>query len=303
MAGGHRRAFQEVLAQALAAPDARLAITGATGWLGMALADMASSAGLTTANGRLRLFASSARTVTLSGGVQAQVETLIGAEPLSGPGWRVAHFAGHGKERTLDLSPDEFAVQGDAILAAALALTEHADRPHVAFSSSGAVYAPAGGLVERLQDSPYGYLKHQHEARLQDWCGRRALPLLVVRVFNIGGPHGNKRSGYALSSLVDTALAGRPLVVRAERPVLRSYVHVEELMALMAALLDGEDADGRPFDTAGPETVEVGVLAERVRAVLGRPELEDSDGPRPDLPEDRYVGDGRIYRARSRPWA
>ena len=118
MAGEHRRAFQHVLAAALADPDAKLAITGATGWLGMALANMASLAGLTTANGRLRLLAGSPRTVALSGEAEARVETLTGAEPLSGSGWRVAHFAGHGKERTADLSPDQFAAAGDSVLAA-----------------------------------------------------------------------------------------------------------------------------------------------------------------------------------------
>src|SRR6202000_1872641 len=115
-----------------------------------------------TANGRLRLFASSPRTLALEGEDTAQVEALSAAPPLTGEGWRIGHFAGLGKERSSDLSPDAFARASDAILGAVLRLAESVVAPRMVFTSSGAVYAP-GGLIEGLDQGPYGWMKRLHE--------------------------------------------------------------------------------------------------------------------------------------------
>lgn len=296
MLPAYRQAFQDQLAKTFADPGARLAITGATGWLGVVLAHMASRAGLTTANGRLRLFASSPRVMALEGENAAQVEALSDAPTLTGEGWRVAHFAGLGKERTLDLSPDAFARASNAILDAVLRLTEPAVAPRMVFTSSGAVYA-SGGLVEGLEQSPYGWMKRRHEERLATWCAERSIPLVIARVFAVGGPHGNKRERYALASIVDAALAGQPIVLKAEHPVFRSFVHVEELVAALLAIADHTPA-GQPrlFDTGGGEVVELQDLAERIQVLVGDPAVSPiTRHLRQGLAEDRYVGDEREY--------
>jgi nucleoside-diphosphate-sugar epimerase len=292
----HRQAFHDLLAKSFADPAARLAITGVTGWLGVALAQMASRIGLTTANGRLRLFASSRRTMALENEDVARVEALSDARALTGEGWRVAHFAGLGKERTLDLSSAEFAQASDAILADVLRLAEPAVVPRMVFTSSGAVYAP-GGLVESLDQSPYGWMKRHHEARLAAWCAERSVPLVLARVFAVGGPHGNKRDRYALASIVDAALAGQPIVLRAEHAVFRSFAHIEELVASLLAIADDTPAgEPRLFDTGGGEVVELQDLAERVQGLVGDPAVSPiTRHLRPDLAEDRYVGDERTY--------
>jgi nucleoside-diphosphate-sugar epimerase len=296
MLPAHRQAFQDQLVKTFADPGARLAITGATGWLGLVLAHMASRAGLTTANGRLRLFASSLRALTLEGEDVAQVEALFGAPPLTGEGWRVAHFAGLGKERTSDLSPGEFARASHTILDAVLHLTDPAIAPRMIFASSGAVYAPAG-LVEGLEQSPYGWMKRLHEERLAAWCAERSIPLVIARVFAVGGPHSNKRERYALASIIDAALAGQPIVLKAEHLVLRSFVHVEELVAALLAIVNDTPA-GRPrlFDTGGGAVVELQALAERIQGLVGDPTVSPiTRHLRQGLAEDRYVGDEREY--------
>jgi nucleoside-diphosphate-sugar epimerase len=299
MLPAHRQAFQDLLAKTFADPAARLAVTGATGWLGSALARMAARAGLTTANGRLRLFASSPRTLALEGDDAASVEALSAAAPLTGEGWRIAHFAGLGKERAQDLSPAGFALASDAILDAVLRLTGPAVAPRMIFTSSGAVYA-SGGLVEGLEQSPYGWTKRLHEQRLTTWCAERSIPLVVARVFAVGGPHGNKRERYALASIVDAALAGQPIVLKAAHPVFRSFVHVEELVATLLAIADDTPA-GQPrvFDTGGGEVVELQGLADRIqRLVGGAAGSPNTPQHPPRLAEDRYAGDERDYSRR-----
>jgi len=295
----HRQAALARLGETLNGDGSlRLAITGATGWLGAALAEMALRAGLTPENGRLRLFGARSRPVRFAGGQDLPVEALEGARPLEGDGWLVAHFAFLGKERTVDLSPEAFSAANDAVLTQVQALLAGTTAARVIFASSGAAYSPLGGMVRTLVESPYGYLKVLHEKALTDWCRSHGFPLVIPRVFNVGGPHGNKLGLYAMSSLIQAAMQGGPLVIKAKRPVFRSYVHVEELMAVLCDLaVRAELEETLVFDTGGREVVEVGDLAGMIaeRFNLDRSTIErDYD---PGQPEDWYVGAPRVYQA------
>ncbi|MDP1912749.1 NAD(P)-dependent oxidoreductase [Brevundimonas sp.] len=296
----HRRAVQTVFERALSPPATRLAVTGATGWLGKALVEMAARAGLSPKNGRLRAFASKPGRLVLEGGTTLDLEALADAAPLTGEGWTVAHFAALGKERTVDLSTADYVAQSEALHRAALRLISRADRPRLIFASSGAVYGP-NGTPPSLADEPYGHTKGLHEVALADWCGTNLAPLTICRVFNVGGPYGNKLDLYALSSLIRSALAGGDIPIRAQGPVLRSYVHVEELMALLVGQAQSAaPGPSRPFDSAGVEVVEIGDLARMVCAQL---ELDPARIVRrqdPEAPVSRYVGDGADYQAAAR---
>jgi nucleoside-diphosphate-sugar epimerase len=276
----------------------RLAITGATGWLGSSLASMAGVAGLSTENGRLRLFGSTARAVSLADGGLAQIEALDGAAPLEGDDWLVAHFAFLGKERTVDLSPTAFAAANEAILDQVRALLSPSQATRVIFSSSGAAYGAHGGMVKTLEESPYGYLKVCHEQALTDWCRAKGYPLVIPRVFNVGGPHGNKLGLYAMSSLIQAAMAGGPLVIKARKPIFRSYVHVEELMAVTVALaLQATVEKTLVFDTGGREVVELSDLAGLVCERFGLAQDLIQRDYDPSQAEDWYVGAPRLYQA------
>ncbi len=296
MLTGHRQAVQAAFEHALG-PSARLAVTGATGWLGAALAQMAVRSGLGADNGRLRLFASKAGTLALEDGRTEPLEPLSGAPALAGEGWTVAHFAGLGKERTAGLSAQDYVVQSLGILEVVKKLAADATEPRIIFASSGAVYGP-GGLPPALEAEPYGHVKGLHEAALADWCAARANPLTVCRIFNVGGPYGNKLNLYALSSLIQAALAEGPIPIRAKGPVLRSYVHVEELMAALVSHVKAARAGVvEPFDTAGTTVVEIGELAQRVCARTGADPTRIVRDYDPALPASRYVGDAGIYQA------
>ncbi|MEY4555628.1 MAG: hypothetical protein RL093_747 [Pseudomonadota bacterium] len=272
-------------------------MTGATGWLGTALLEMAVCAGLTPDNGRLRAFASKPRRMTLEGGTTVELEALAGAAPLAGEDWVVAHFAALGKDRTADLPVADYVAQSEALHDAALRLLAGADRPRLIFASSGAAYGPGGG-PPALAEEPYGHMKGLQEAALADWCEGNGAPLTTCRVFNVGGPYGNKLELYALSSLIRAALAGGDIPIRAQGPVLRSYVHVEELMAVLVGRARSASAGAsKPFDSAGPEVVEIGDLARMICAQLGLDPARIGRRQDPTAPVSRYVGDGTDYQA------
>ena len=258
---------------------------------------MAARAGLTADDGRLRVFGSKPGRLMLETGTTVELEALAAAASLAGEGWTVAHFAALGKERTFDLPLADYVAQSEAVHRAALSLIAGADRPRLIFASSGAVYGP-GGRSPSLDEEPYGHTKGLHEAALAGWCETNGVPLTVCRVFNVGGPYGNKLDLYALSSLVQSALSGGDIPIRAQGPVLRSYVHVEELMAvLVAQACAAVPGEARPFDSAGTEVVEIGDLARMVCEQLGRDPARIVRCHDPDAPVSRSVGDGADYQA------
>jgi nucleoside-diphosphate-sugar epimerase len=160
--------------------------------------------------------------------------------------------------------------------------------------SSGAVYMaddPGAQASMRL----YGRLKLDDEAAFAAWADARSKRTVIARVFNISGPYMNKQSSYALACFINDALAGRPIEIKATRPVYRSYVAISELMSVVFGVL----MDGKPgsigFDTAGDYEYEMsdiaGAVIEALAAEVGtlRPVVTPSN-------PDRYVGDGANYR-------
>lgn len=261
------------------------------------MVEMATRAGLTPEDGRLRVFASKPGRLLLETGTTVELEALAAAAPLAGEGWTVAHFAALGKERTGDLSTDDYVAQSEAVHRAALRLIEGADRPRLVFASSGAVYG-AEGRPPSLAEEPYGHTKGLHEVALAGWCETNGVPLTVCRVFNVGGPYGNKLDLYALSSLIRSALSGGDIPIRARGSVLRSYVHVEELMAVLVGQVQSSaPGPSEPFDSAGPEVVEIGDLAGIVCAQLGLDPARIVRQHDPEAPVSRYLGDSADYLA------
>ncbi len=164
------------------------------------------------------------------------------------------------------------------------------------------IFVPSSGAVYKVDDVDasasmrlYGRLKLEDEAAFGAWAGEGPRRAAIARVFNLSGPFINKQSSYALACFVADALAGRPVEVRARRPVWRSYVAISELMSVVFGVLGDGLSGPVVFDTAGDRDYEMGEIAGAVVEALGgelgviRPGLE-TDRP------DRYLGDGERYR-------
>jgi len=275
----------------LARGDCGVAITGASGWIGRALVHSALQAQRSWAPSRLRLFGSQAREIQVAGRT-LPIESLHNAAPLGDGAWIIAHLAVAGADRFAD--PKARRLRNDAMLASALCLADMAHVRRFVFSSSGAVNAQPQTDHDK---QAYNDLKRDQEAVVRAWAGKTGVPVLIPRIFNVGGPYMNHAERYALGSLIIQAKRGGPIRIHARRPVLRSYVHVLELArVIFNSALD--DAASTTFDTAGDEVVELADLAAAVarvlhlpRLVIERPPLDVGAHP------DRYIGDQASYRA------
>lgn len=274
-----------------------IAVTGAGSWLGNAFLALLAEEDAVPSREKLRLFGSSKRTIRV-GDRSALVERLADAATLTCESWLLLHFAFLGKERTGDLPIANFITANDTILADTLRIAAPASHLRLVFASSGAADAIQPGEAITDPSNAYGWCKVAHESQLTDWCRERGVPLVMPRIFNIGGPFINKTGSYALASFIDAARTQETIRIAARRPTYRSYVHVNELLGLLSATALRHVA-GKPlaFDTAGREIVEMQELAEAVRTVLRRPDVTIERAPFDDHIPDRYVGNGERYRA------
>lgn len=278
----------------LARPDSRIAVIGASGWVGMALVDQILAVAPDLSPDRLRLLGSSRRPLTL-GGHRLQIEPLDSAEPLGEGGWLMLHAAVVGADRVEGGDWAETRRRNDRLMQQVLTLAETGQTRRLVFFSSGAAGRRETGGPAR---QAYAQMKHDHEVEVADWAARTGRALLTPRVFNLGGPFINHAEAYALGDFIQALTQhGRiGIGIGATRPVFRSYVHVSEMARVILAMAVDDAQSPAPFDVGGAEIVELHALAQvvaevlgRAEAVIARPEPDGGDG-------DWYVGEGQRYQ-------
>lgn len=111
-------------------------------------------------------------------------------------------------------------------------------------------------------------------------------PTVVARLFNVAGPRQTGRYGMVIPRFVGQALRGEPLTVFGGGQQTRSFCHVLDVVAALAALIDSPAAYGQVFNIGRPQEVSIRYLAERVIT------LTDSLSTIQDIPYDEAYGPG-----------
>lgn len=255
----------------LRASDDRIVVTGAGGWLGRATLELLEETlGGEAFGRRVVAFGSNARPLATLAALPAHPTLVL-------------HYAFLTRDRAETMPAAEYGAANEAIRATVLAALDPIGTRAVFVPSSGAVVHPTSAAMRH-----YGDLKRADEAAFSAWASgdRRAV---VARIFTLSGRHINKPGDYALASFITDALAGRPIAIRADRPVWRSYLAIRELLSVVVGLMTAGTGPVA-FDAAGREPVELADIA----AAVGR-----GDVVRPPLtgPASRYLGDGTAYEA------
>lgn len=277
------------LADWLALPPSRVAVVGASGWIGMALVDRLLAALPSPDMPKLKLIGSAARAMQVAGRLLA-VEPLAGAALGEGE-WLVVNAAIVGADR-LGGDWDRTRAANDAVLAQVLAVAGTAPTRRLVHLSSGAVGRPVGPSRQA-----YAQMKAAHERTVADWAGTHGRSLLMPRVFNLGGPYINHAGDYALGDFILQAWRTRKIVVGAAHPVFRNFVHVLEMTDVVLDMALDADPGPQVFDVAGGEVVELGDLARVVGDALGMADIEVERPAPSQRAADWYVGDGAAYQA------
>jgi UDP-glucuronate decarboxylase len=284
--------FSGPAAQALPSSDARIVITGASGWIGKATLELLyNTLGPGDFAKRVYAFGSAPRAIDFGAGTIEQ-RPLIAMLALPASPTLVLHLAFLTKDKIAGMDQEEYRRLNLVLSRTVIEALDMIGASAVFVASSGAAeYAddPAASPAMRL----YGSLKKADENAFASWaeeCGRRAV---IARIFALSGPHINKHDNYALASFIRDALAGRAIAIRSDIPVYRSYVAIREIMSLVFAAMLDEPAGVVRLSTGG-ERLEMQRIAEIVAEALGPVPVE-----RPPLrtgKADEYVGNDVAYQ-------
>lgn len=242
------------VALALRHSEKRIVITGAGGWIGLALLDLLTLAlGPDALRERVSAFGSSARMLMLADGTtlpQAPLEDIgtLGRSPTF-----VFHTAFLTKDRVGAMSEADYIAANRAITSRVLAALDTIGTEGLFVASSGAAAKVEDGSAAGALHL-YGSLKLEEERRFAEWAEQRQATAAIVRIFALLGPRINKPQAYAIASFILDALAGRPIEVRSPKPVVRAYSTLRELLSLVfAILIQGKgvtrvDSGGEPLE-------------------------------------------------------
>ena len=150
----------------------------------------------------------------------------------------------------------------------------------VVFASSSEVYgrnprppfAETDPLLAGAGTEPrwsYAMSKAMGELLVRSFAREQGLPAVVVRLFNTVGPRQLARHGMVLPSLVRQALDGEPLTVFGDGLQTRCFLHVDEAVDALLALLVEPRARGGVFNLGGSHEVTMHELADVVRSEVG----------------------------------
>jgi UDP-glucuronate decarboxylase len=283
--------FDGDLKDVLKADDRRIIITGAGGWLGLTLLDLLDKLLGPSAFERVHCFGSSDRTLELVNGRTVPQQPLHQITELAERPSLLFHFAFLTKDRAEVMDYEAYCKANRAIQQLVLNALGPIGVQSVFLASSGAAYRAddaSAGEAMRI----YGRLKLEDEINFSKWAEQSGKQLIAARIFNVSGPYINKISAYAMASFIADVLRGQQIVVKATRPVYRSYTSAEQLMSLVLAAMLSAEQQNLSFDTGGKK-LEMRELAAEVAAALNGsvaavPAMID------DVP-DYYIGDAAGY--------
>ncbi|UUY05666.1 GDP-mannose 4,6-dehydratase [Svornostia abyssi] len=112
------------------------------------------------------------------------------------------------------------------------------------------------------------------------------LPVLVTRLFNTVGPRQTGAYGMVIPRFVGSALRAEPIRVYGDGRQTRCFCHVTDVVAALAALLEGGRFDGVILNVGSTDEVTIGNLARHVIARTG------SSSPIVRVPYDEAYGEG-----------
>jgi nucleoside-diphosphate-sugar epimerase len=154
----------------------------------------------------------------------------------------------------------------------------------ILYVSSGAVYGTQAADLEALSEDyvvpdpadipegkrDYACAKRDAEAAVQALAAE-GLQLSIARCFAFVGPWLPRDQHFAIGNFIADALAGRPITVKAQHRVYRSYMHSDDLVEWLMTMCAHADTTCPVYNVGSGHAVLMGELARHVAAPFGVP--------------------------------
>lgn len=149
---------------------------------------------------------------------------------------------------------------------------------HVSSSEvyGSAQYAPMDEGHPTFPETVYGGAKLAGEAYARAAFRTHGFPVTVVRPFNAYGPrsHFEGDSGEVLPRTIVRVLAGEPPIIYGDGEQSRDFTHVTDTARAIIALAESDASIGLTVNVGAGRDVSINALADIVRAVAGREDLD-----------------------------
>ena len=128
---------------------------------------------------------------------------------------------------------------------------------------------------DRILGSPlksrwsYSEAKAIDEILAYTYWKEKALPTVIVRLFNTVGPRQTGTYGMVIPRFVAQAIRNEPITVFGDGSQTRCFCYVGDIVAALPLLLGHPDAYGRVFNLGSDEEISIANLAELVREETG----------------------------------
>jgi UDP-glucose 4-epimerase len=151
----------------------------------------------------------------------------------------------------------------------------HRYRRKVLVTSTSEIYGknslgPLRETADRILGTPsvvrwaYSTAKAVDEILANCYYRERALPTIVVRLFNTVGPRQSPAYGMVIPRLIQQALRKEPLTVFGDGRQTRCFAHVEDVVDALLRLLDEPAAIGQTFNVGSSQEISILELAKMI---------------------------------------
>ena len=169
----------------------------------------------------------------------------------------------------------------------------------ILYVSSGAVYGQQPAALSHIKEDDefqelatldpgkqdYAAAKRDGERFIQE-LGGKGLNVAIARCFAFVGLYLPRDQHFAIGNFIEDGLQGRPISVKAQHPVYRSYLYADDLVCWLMTILEQSNPLCPAVNVGSDESVLMGDLAKMVADCFGvkanAPELTGSV-------TDRYV--------------
>ncbi|MFT7098321.1 MAG: nucleoside-diphosphate-sugar epimerase [Rickettsiales bacterium] len=241
--------------------DCKFIITGANGWLGKAwLEILYNFLGEKKTSQNVFPISSSTSQIQLRNGYKIDA---YGYDHKFAAGFEYAivHLAFLTKDKVSLVSDDDYIKANRIIRDNVTKIITHTNPTGIIYASSGAIYK---------QDNLYSSLKLEDEKYFSNLADKIGASIVIPRIFNIAGPYINKHNLYALSNFIVQLTNNKEIIINANHPVIRSYIHTADLFKICFGWIFDMSRQEKSivFDTGNQQEIELGELAKMIISLI-----------------------------------
>lgn len=93
------------------------------------------------------------------------------------------------------------------------------------------------------------------------------LPIIIVRLFNIIGPHQTGRYGMVVPTFIKQAINNKPMTVYGNGKQTRTFLDINDALTAFVLLMGNPKAEGNIFNIGGEQEISIKDLASLVKTI------------------------------------